>query len=375
MHRISLMLLLCLASLSAFSATLIVDGKPVALPVVESNGKALVDIVALMKLLGGAGSYDALVHKVSIITPGAMQLGNTELAGDNGVFGKVYSLRKDSPLYFSLKSAEYTTGQIVSNDRLFSPKADDKLLVLHFSVQNPQKGELFIRGDMALSMTVVDSMNVNHAPTAAWADEQNHQGISLRLKPMQKIDVYNIFTVPAKGSAPKLMVLPGENNGPILRYDLHDKVKPLAAPYADPADPTGATALTVVPQKLNVRCPFDTWSASVDGFATVTEPVLDRKLEHGDTYLLVSMTVRNENTFRLPLRFDTFNGTLVSGDGEKLDSRGLILGSSYRAVGQPVESGDEMHVRMVFIVPHGVTPKTFTLRQGDSRLYTFAVKP
>jgi len=374
MVRIFLVVLLCLAGMTAFAATLTVDGKTVNVPVVEVNGKAFVDIVALMKLLGGAATYNVATHKVSVSSTTAGSGGTAELAGENGVFGKVYSIRKESPLYFCLKRAEYTTAQVVLNDRLYTPNADEKLLVLHFSVQNPQKSGLFIRGDMALGMTVVDAMNVNHNPVTGWADEENRKAVSLTLKPAQKLDVYAVFAVPAKGPVPKLMVLPGDNNGPILRYDLHDKVTALPAPFADAADPTGATALTTVPAKMNVVYPFETWSASVDGFTTTTDAILEHKLDPGDKYMLVNMTVKNMNTFDIPLRYDTFAASLTSTRWRKLAYHSLLFASSYREVGQKVPSGEVLHVRLYFTVPKGVTAKTLTLKQGDSRSYVIDVK-
>ncbi|MGE5532596.1 MAG: hypothetical protein ACM3VW_10830, partial [Bacteroidota bacterium] len=240
-HLLSCLLLACLTSAAFAATTVVVNGKSVTLPVIDAAGKAYVDIVSLMQMIGGKASYDAANGKLYINSAsgaapatsggggGNASTGTAQLPGDNGTLGQVYTMRKDQPLYFSLKSAEYTLDQVRMGGRTATPTADEKLLVLHFTVQNPLKTEQFVRWD-SLRLTAVDATNVNHEGGYDWANPENGEAVSLSLKPAQTVLCYTVINVPAKGQIPKLMVLPeDENDGPVLRYDLRDIVKALPA--------------------------------------------------------------------------------------------------------------------------------------------------
>ncbi|MHB0935048.1 MAG: DUF4352 domain-containing protein [Armatimonadota bacterium] len=379
MLRSFMLALLLLASLACFAAaTVVINGKTVTVPTIEQNGKAFLDIVALMKLLGGTATYDAKTHKVVISTtppaPKPAAPGTVQLAGDNGRFGNVYSIRKEGPLYFILKSAEFTTSQVLIGDTLVVPNAEEKLLVLHFSVQNPEKNEQFVRGD-SLRFTVVDAMNVNHEAYGEWGDAASKSVLALSLKPAQKIDAYAVITVPAKGTVPKLLVLPGyEGNGPILRYDLRGQIAGLPAPIADPADPTGATALEMVPGKVGVAYPYASFDVTVEGFSYSTTPLEGEELEEGARYLFITVLMHNKTTQDVYTRSDTFNPVLTDTDGAELTYKELYLASSNRAIAQHTRKGQQMRVRLCFEVPPGSTPAKLALKEGWSRAYEFEIK-
>jgi hypothetical protein len=391
MLRTALICLLLLAlSATCFAAktTVVLNGKVVAVPMTEGGGKAFIDIAALAKLLGWKVTYTPKTHKVVISTAapkpapkpaatgggGAGSAGTVELAGDNGVLGRVYSLRKDTPLYFSLKSAEFTTQQVVVSDDLLVPDAEEKLLVLHFTVQNPSKDEQFVRWD-SLNFTAIDAMNVNHEGRYVWGDEQSQQAVSISLKPAQRIDCYTAIEVPAKGPIPKLMVLPGrEGNGPILRYDLRDKVTALQAPIADPTDATGATALEIVPAAANVAYPLHSLDLTLEGLSWSTADLLgDGPREDGERYLVATVSMKNDAGTEQYARWDTLTLGLTSTDGEDLAYQGMLLATANRDFGQAIPKGQTVRVRLVFLVPPDTTPATLSVREGQSRTYLYQV--
>lgn len=230
--------LLLLAGLAVFAApTVVVNRKTVNVSVLSSNGKMYIGVADLIRLLGGTVTFDAAANKlvINVGTAGAAE--SAQLAGDNGELKKVYSLVKSNPIHFSLISAEYTTTPLTIGTTHFVPKADEKLLVLHFTVQNPQDKTNYVRYDR-LRITAVDAMNVNHEAVQAWGDEENKGNVALDLKPKQKLACYTGIIVPAKGVVPKLMVMPRqEGDGPILRYDLRDKVTPPARAHRRPGRP------------------------------------------------------------------------------------------------------------------------------------------
>jgi hypothetical protein len=134
--------------------------------------KSLLLIPAVSLLLSGAVAASAATVKKSAkpAPKPAPKSGTVQLAGDNGVFGTVYSINKGNPIYFRLKSVEFTTNQVTIGENLYVPSAEEKLMVLHFTVQNPQKTEQFVRWD-TLRFTAADAMNTNHEGDNEWGDE------------------------------------------------------------------------------------------------------------------------------------------------------------------------------------------------------------
>ncbi len=372
MLRVTSLLLLAFLALAVFAgtATVTVAGKTVTIPTIEQNGKSLVDIVALMKLLGG---------KVTVKpspTPPAAAPGTGQLPGENGQLGIVYSMVKSNPLFFSLKSAEFTVAPVKVGEVMYTAKAGEKLLVIRFTVQNPHKTmEQFVRWD-SLKMTVVDAMNINRESTN-WGDVLTQNGVAVSLKPAQKIEAYTAFIVPAKGVVPKLMVMPPtENDGGVLRYDLRGKVTGLKEPFADPADPAGATARETVPMKLNTACPLDTLNLTVEKFAYSTEVPTDAdELEEGARYAVFTVLLKNITPDDLYVRWDSLMPMLTSTDGEELHYQQMTFATSARAFAQTIKPGAEARVRLFILVPAEVTPKTLTIRETEeSRAYEFEVK-
>jgi len=365
--------LLLLAGLAVFAATtVVIDGKVVTVPTIEQNGKAFVDVVALMKLLGGAATFDPATHKVVIDSDGAPSAG--QLAGDNGELNKAYSLVKSNPIQFSLLRAEYTTTPITIGDKIYAPKAEEKLLVLHFTVQNMQAATNFIRYDR-LHITAVDAMNVNHEAQQGWGDAENHTYVALDLKPKQKLECYAAIIVPAKGVIPKLMIMPWkEGDGPILRYDLRDKVTALPAPIADPADPTGATALENVPGELGKTYPYATFEVAVEQFSYLDTKLGDTTPPTGGRLLIANLRVKNIAPVDSLLRYDMFRPVVTDADGAEVRYRGMLFATSEAKVAQLAKPGSEMRVRICFSVEKGSTPVKLSINEGaKTRNYEYAI--
>jgi len=300
-----------------------------------------------------------------------------QLPGDNGEFGTVYSLRKEEPLYFRMKSAEFTTEQVRIGKELYFPTASEKLLVIHFTIQNPGKTERLVRCD-SLRFTAVDAMNVNHEAVWNWGDEKNKESVDMMFKPAQTLDVFTIINVPAKGIIPKLMVLPSqENDGPILRYDLKNpknKVEPLSKYVADPSDPSGYTALETVPAELNVSYPYHRYDIKVLKFETVSENLGNFELEEGEDFFLATVSIQCEALDRPYLTVSSLLPKLISADGEELQYEDILLATANRPIERSLKQGDEITVRILFRVPKDATPKTFILQENDEcRAYSYEV--
>ena len=312
--------------------------------------------------------------------PKKPQAATVRLAGDNGEFGTVYSISKRSPIYFRLKSAEFTTNQVVIGNQVYVPKANEKLLILHFTVQNPQKTELYVRWD-SLRFTAVDKTNTNCEGNNDWgdADDPKHSQVAMNLKPTQTVNLITPIVVPANSIVPKLMVLPSdEGDGPVLRYDLSgnikNKVTPLTAPIADPADATGSTALETVPSVVGTSYPFGNFDITIEKCDYTTSTTGDYTPEEEGRFLLVTMLMKNEVPTVQYVNWETIAPILTSTDGEELPYKDLFLATGTRTFAQNVKGLAEIRLRMLFQIPKDVTPKTLAIKEGDSRTYQFEVK-
>lgn len=371
MQRLLVLVLSLTLAVAGFAAnlTVVVNGKTVQVPMVEVNGKVFVDVAALAKLLNGA-AYDAAAKKLVIgATTGTT--GTPQLAGDNGELAKVYTMRKSDPLYFALLKAEFSVAPIRIGDKVHSASADGKLLVLHFTVQNPNTTDRLVRWD-SLRFMVVDALNVNHPCRATWGDALTRQDVAVLLKPAQKLEMYTVIPVPAAGEIPKLMVQSNrDDDGPVLRYDLRGKVKPLSAPVADPADATGATARSEVPAQLNTSYGLQTLNVTVEKTELITTALDIAPPANGGRFLVATLLVKNLLPRESRLRWDTMRVTLLSTDGEKLRYISMLLATANRRFDQMLDADGEARVRIYCEVPKDATPQTLAISQGDSRAYVF----
>lgn len=374
-HRFFICTLMLVVIAMAFAAdvTVTMNGKTVTVPVIVQDGKAFVDLVALMKLLGTSATFNADTNKIVVggnVNGSDAASGTPQLPGEDGKLGQIYKMRKVRPLFFALLSAEYTTDTIVTGSQCTYPRANEKLLVLHFTIQNPNQEEELVRFD-SLRFTAIDAMNVNHEFNGNWGDEETHGVLNIKLKPAQKIAAYVAITVPAKGIVPKLMVLPGDD-GLVLRYDLHEKVTALTAPIADPAD--GATARESVPAEFNASYPFSEFTAALEKYEFTTDPILGIAPKVGGRYIVFTLLTKNITPSPLLLRFDSFQATCTSTNGEDFIFRGsLLLAGEDRKFEQNVKPGAETRVRLYFSLPEGITPKTLTLKRGVGREFVFTL--
>jgi hypothetical protein len=290
-------------------------------------------------------------------------LGTTQLKGEYAEIGSTYTLGKGSPINVTLKSVEFTLNQVVIGDQIFFPKAEEKLLVVHYNLHNPQAGETLARYDY-FSVTVVDSKNENHEYIQNAGVEATKNFMEIALKPGQKVDAYLIVPVPAKGEIPKMIFKSSDNL--VLRYDLKGKVKPLVAPYADPADPSGASALANTPAKFGTSYPLGEFNFNLEGTSLSEDAIAGWELAEGNRYLALNATVKNASPVKQFLRGDAFAISLKDVDGSEVTYNGdMLLASRDKPVETDVSPGQELKVRILFQVPKDVGLKTLAISRSE----------
>ncbi|WP_027483622.1 hypothetical protein [Deinococcus pimensis] len=299
--------------------------------------------------------------------------GTTPLDGQNARPGQTFTLGKQSPLNFTLKSAEYSTGRVVIGENVYYPNADQKLLVLRYTVHNPQKSAArYYWAD--LKFTAVDALDRNHEFIGAVARDGTTDKLEVNLKPAQKVDVVTAIVVPAAGPVPKLIVTrAGEAS--VLRYDLRTQAKALPSGFADPADTSGATARSQVPALTGKLMPLKWFDVRLDE-ATFTTDMLDGKTPSvGMRYLTATFVIKNNLWRDVEYAWSDFKPTLKDADGEKVAYNQVMLKANRdEKAGGKLPKGEEVRVRFYWELPQNVTGDSVLLTDESGRGFVFDVK-
>jgi hypothetical protein len=302
--------------------------------------------------------------------PGPIVLGTTQLPGDFGKLGTTYTIGKREPVNFTLRSAEYSVTPFTAGNNTWVPKADQKLLVLRYTIHNPLPQEQGYTWS-SINFTAVDAKDTNHNFIQCVVREGENQPLSIRLKPAQKIDVVAALMVPAEGVVPKLIV-EREKGAPVIRFDLRGKAAALPAPIADTADASGATARQEVPIPPNTFAPIGVFDARLDSVAYTSDPLITKEPGKGNRFVTAIFTLKNRAATPHSYHWGNFLATLRDADGEKVPYTQAILKATRdeRITGQ-LAPGEEVRIRFFFPVPEKVEGKSVQLSEGklvDARL-------
>ncbi|WP_019588544.1 hypothetical protein [Deinococcus apachensis] len=294
-------------------------------------------------------------------------MGTTQLNGQNARIGQTFTVGQQNPINFTLLSASYTTGRVLLGTALIVPKADEKLLVLRFTAHNPTRQDASLYG---LKFTAVDVKNVNHVSESAFVRAGTSEEYRASLKPAQKVEIVSVVRVPASGVIPKLIVQRGD--GPVLRYDLRTQAKAVPAPFADPKDPSGATALADAPAKMGTTYVMGRYDMRFENVSFSTEPMLGREAPSGKRYVLATVVMRNVGADADSPSHYTFKNELLDADGEPVEFWVLAKGNRpEEAINRSVKPGEEYRVRLVFVAPADVGLRQLTVREGNGHGLVF----
>ncbi len=333
--------------------------------------------VSLVFILAAGISFAAKSNPKNHATLGTTQLKG---ANDHPLFGHTYTLGKVAPVNITVDSAEYRVDQQHVGTGMLLTDANQKYLVIHYTLHNPNKSELGLRWS-TLEICAVDANEKNWRFVADVGIEGTTEKCNMSLKPGQKTHVYTMIQVPAAGAIPKLMIQSRDKL--VLRYNLLEKdkngkyvnpVKPLPAPIADPADPTGATARETVPAEIGMYYPLRELNVKVDSITFSDAAIQGRAPKRGDRYLVVVVTAKNGAVGNKGFGWSTIKPKLSDQDGGEIRWNGTALfGSRDEDAKGDLAPGAEIRVRYFFPVRAGLPLKSFSIQQSNGRAYEYSL--
>jgi hypothetical protein len=305
--------------------------------------------------------------------------GTTQMAGDNGKIGTTYTLgHGDKAINFTLTSAAYSVDRILDGSSAFMAGADEKFLVLHFTLHNPNKTENMVNW-ATLTYTAIDSNNVNHQVTGngsvLFDKDGTHEAAQIVLKPAQKVAFYTALRIPSDVTVPKLIVQMPEAL-PVLRvYFAKGDIKPLASPFGDPS---GVVALREVPSEAGVYYPASTDFDVKLVSGAYSQQVGSYEASEGKRLFVATVSVKNSSLTAKTISWGAFLTGVKTDDGEKTNFAGNRMYKSARDedASNELQPGEEYTVRILIEIPVGAKVSELRLRENDSaRAYLFKVPP
>jgi nucleoid-associated protein YgaU len=341
----------------------------------------------------GAAKKSVPVHK-----PVHAVKGQEQLAGGDGQFGTVYSMK--GGLNDEILSARYSVDAFPENNDFIAPDPNGKILVLDIAIKNAEKSDYYVR---PWSLTAVDqSGHTYDAVDTVLASDPPHS-FSHTLKPGEGLGqpgLHNplrmFYALPNDARIVKLI-----SNEPrlnvhedVFRYyiagataaeagkagDPKNVIAPLPDSVRDPSDPSGATALKTGKAGKpgsGVPVPAGPYLVTLDSFGDAPSDFTydGSAADKGKKYVVAKMTMRNALVSDVEVW--AFNGRgvlqLVDADGDTYDLLGLLKASHDEKVdtNHKVQAGDSYTVRAVWEVPSDLSATKLIYSATGGRPWEF----
>ncbi len=273
------------------------------------------------------------------------------------------ALGRSSPLGLTVRRVEYRATPIRAGSEIIVPRADEKLLVVHLSLRNTRSAEAWVDYS-SVSFAAADTYGVNRGDCGDLLNEQTGESLDAPLPSGQTIEAYTVITMPAQGAATRLTAQAAGFDP--LEYALGGAVSALQPPFADPADPTGASALAEVPAAVGMALPVGYLAVTVEGAATSGDRIQRRAPGRGNQFLVATLRVRNPSPYEQPLYWESIDCALRSPQGEDLPwNQELLASNRDEQLDLTLTPGREATARVYFEVPQGSGPFTLFLRRGE----------
>jgi hypothetical protein len=290
--------------------------------------------------------------------PGLGSIGTQQMPGAVCKVGQAYTLgnAKGNAINVALIGVEYKATRVKVDKFNVWPNADRKLVVIRYTIHNPLPKEQRYSG--TIKWTVVSPKAENVETQQAYLDDGSNAPVDQVLKPAQKLAVFSVVEVAGRGEMDKLIAANTLDAGSaVARYPLAGVGKKIEAPYADPADSSGATHAQIVTGQLGTVYEVGDFDVTVVKVETVTDQVdeIDTAPPAEDkAYAFVTFKVTNKNREGFGVvSFETgwLSGTVIDEDGGACGtSNSTYRSSSFEAFNPSPTYDQTVTFRKVFVV-------------------------
>lgn len=278
------------------------------------------------------------------------------MPGNSGKLGITYQLGNvGDELHFTLDSAEVALRCKTVEDNILAMHPD-KLLILNYTVQNPNKRELsFDYGSFKFTCVSPDDENRDSDSYAYHAERRTHFSVSL--KPAQKVKAFVAFKVHGTGPITKLIVARGYNR-PILRFDLKDKVKTMTSIFA----PDGMNVLQTVPAPFAKPFDFGAFDLNVETVEAAPGAVGQYQPAEGQTIFVATVSFTNMLNRPHRLGWGTFQPKLMDENGDNIEwCSDMLTITGNQTIDEQIECDQVKRGKIVFRGVKGQKPKKLKL--------------
>jgi hypothetical protein len=255
-----------------------------------------------------------------------------------------------------------------NGEEITLPLASQKLLVVHYTLKNTNSEEIVVsRG--VLRFAAIDSEGSTSEIFDDILSEKTGESVDTMLRPNQSLDAYAVITLPAKGGIEKLVV--EGSGGSSLEIGIGSSLKPLPAAAADPADPSGFSALAEVHAPMSATCQLGRFNLLVEKAQYSAGPILKQMPGKGARFLGVALAVSNRTPQEQPIHWGTFTFVLQLADGTEITwNEEFLLSNTDELIDQTLGPGKQLKAWLFFEVPARSEARSLYAREGkEGRAY------
>jgi hypothetical protein len=279
-------------------------------------------------------------------------LGTAQLPGDNGKLNQAYTMGQQGKLNIVLTGVRYAKSRWIVDGETNATDRDHKLMIVSFQIQNPNN-EITNLNDSTLAFTAIDQEGENHEGIKRVIQKSGAKDLNIDLKPAQRIDCETAIVVPAKGVIPKLMVA-HRSGGGVLRYDLHDAIKPLEKPYSE----NGTDAAELIKGEPSTYYTLLDTDARYISTAFQEHQLGANTINDKEIFMLAKMTFKMGTPGKGFMRFEA---EAEDENGDRYPATSIRKASTEEWMSSYAEPGQETNGRVSFVVPKGVKIAKFRI--------------
>jgi hypothetical protein len=278
------------------------------------------------------------------------------MAGGQGQFEVQYTARTLN-LAFKVKSLAYSVERFSIDNDTWTPKADEKLLIVRFGIKNPTKDDQYF-GSRNLFQAVTSAGQT--LEDIGYSRRENTTTVTAdTLKPGQGYeDLLTCIVIPAKVTVTRLIFQDGRagTNEEVTRYEIGkapNVVQPIPALYADAAVPSGAVPRTEIPAEFGKEYIAGDRNLAVNNVRYSTDAMgeAQEKPEEGFRYLTGEITVTNATYAAAFFNYGYVLVKAVDANGEEVVNDNVMLkGTRNEEFSTDIGAGKSVKVRFYFPV-------------------------